>query len=442
MKGTLLIVDDKKKIFESLNVNFFEAGYNVEYASNRSETVNAILTKKIGTVLLDIMLGEESGIDVLKDIQSLNSAIPVIMITGYASVDTAVQAMKLGAFDYVKKPLDFDRLLKIVDNAISLYTLKEENITLKSRLCEQIPQIYTNSPVVKKLVERVLKIAPTDLPVLITGENGTGKEVIADYLHINSSRAAKSIKKINCAAFPESLLDNELFGHEKGSYTGADSRYKGIFEHADGGTLFLDEIGDMPQTIQAKILRTLQNREIRRIGGNETIQVDVRFIAATNKNIEELIEKNLFRQDLYYRLNAATISMPPLRERKEDIPLLVDRFISDYVKDNGMGIKSVDESVLSVFLEYSWPGNIRELKNAINYACAIAVTDRITIEDLPPNFTGKNPVSEHGNIREEMERALIARLLKTHYNNKSKVAQVLKMSRNTLYQKLQKYGIE
>jgi len=287
----------------------------------------------------------------------------------------------------------------------------------------------------------IKKLASANLPILLLGENGTGKEVFADYIHLNSNRNIKKMVKINCAAFPESLLDNELFGHEKGAYTGADSVFKGVFEKADKGTLFLDEIGDMSPNIQAKILRVLQNNEIRRLGGNDVINVDVHFIAATNKNIEEMMGKNIFRKDLYYRLNTATVKIPSLKERKDDIPILVKYFLDEYSKLNNKAVTDISDSVLDIFLDYSWPGNVRELKNTIFYACAVTSKNIIGIDDLPVTLLPLNSKMEKNNIFSENEKIILFKTLKQFNNNKKKVAEILQISRSTLYSKLKRYGL-
>jgi two-component system response regulator AtoC len=371
MQARILIVDDNEAIFESLQPNFYQFGLETVYASDGAEAEETVTRGSVDAVLLDIMLETESGIDVLQRIKKINRHLPVIMITGYASIQTAVESMKLGAFDYVKKPLDFDRLFKVVENALELYKLSEENLVLKRRIRELSSHIYAENTKMTHVIEKATKLAQTDIPILIVGENGSGKEVVADYIHAYSSRAPHKMLKINCAAFPESLLDNELFGHEKGAYTGAENIFKGVFERANGSTLFLDEIGDMPVTIQAKILRVLQNNEIRRIGGAENFKVDVRFVAATNKDIGDLINKGMFRQDLFYRLNAAILSVPPLRERKEDIVLLAEYFLEEFSNSHGKEVRKIDTRVLEFFQQYSWPGNVRELRNTLNYAVAI-----------------------------------------------------------------------
>ena len=441
MKANILIIDDKVKLCKSLVKNFVQSDYQSFYATNRKEALSLFSKHHAHAVLLDIMLGEEDGIEILKELLLLQPNIPVIMVTGYASIDTAVQSIKLGAFDYVTKPLDFDKLLEIVENAIKTSRLNEKNHKLKAKELELSPRIITRSQAIITLCHKAKKLAATNLPVLICGENGTGKEIIADFIHANSPKKAQKMHKINCAAFPETLLDNELFGHEKGAYTGADSAFKGVFERADGSTLFLDEIGDMPLTIQAKLLRTFQTHEIRRLGGEQTIMVDVRFIAATNKDLETLIDQQKFRQDLFYRLNTAMLTLPPLRERKEDVPLLVEYFLSEYSTMNSTHVEKVCPTVLEKFLEHDWPGNVRELKNAVSYSAAISSKDSIDLEDLPPSFLYPKQKAGSENIREEIEKKLIIKMLQKADHNKKKAAELLNMSRRTLYNKLEKYSI-
>lgn len=444
MNRKVLIIDDNERIVESLSDLLVPLGYGVFSALNTREAVAVAKLEKVHVALLDIKLGSESGIDCLRELLKIDTHLPVIMITGFATVDNAVEAMKLGAFDYFKKPLDFERLLKVLDNAIDLRVLKEENRELRARIGEAKPSLTYKSEGMKELLDKAAMIAGTEIPVLLIGENGTGKEMIADMIHERSRRSRKQFLKINCAAFPESLLDNELFGHEKGSYTGAIGDFQGIFERADGGTLFLDEIGDMPLTIQAKILRVLQNNEIRRIGGKENISIDVRFIAATNKDLAAMIGAGLFREDLYYRLNAATLSVPPLRERIEDLPDLVEAFLKEYAEGNSTPKKRVAKEVQECFLNYRWPGNVRELKNTVMYISAISKGDTITLDTLPPIFTTPK---DAGHIEpathrlQDVERSKIAEVLKNAGGNKKKAAELLGLSRNTLYRKLRTYGL-
>ncbi|MBT4288285.1 MAG: sigma-54-dependent Fis family transcriptional regulator [Deltaproteobacteria bacterium] len=441
MKGNILIIDDKEKLCQSLTTNFNQRGFWCCFATNRKEAFNLLEKNRFHVVLLDIMLGQEDGMEVLGELIKLKRNISIIMITGYGSIATAVKAIKLGAFDYITKPLEFEKLLVIIENAVKMSTLSTENHHLKKRLVEVSPQFFTQNRTLQELCEKAKKLGATDLPVLVTGENGTGKELIADLVHLSSQRHMRKMLKINCAAFPESLLDNELFGHEKGAYTGADSEYKGVFERANRSSLFLDEIGDMPLTIQAKILRTLQNSEVRRLGGDRQIKLDVRFIAATNKDLKTLISLELFREDLFYRLNVAMLYLLPLRDRKEDIPLLVEHFLQEYTLANSVGVIKVDNTVMESLLSHYWPGNVRELKNTINYAVAISSGNRIGLQDLPPSFTLDKQQETSGNIREEMDRNLIIKMLQKANYNKKKAAELLNMSRKTLYNKLDKYGI-
>ncbi len=444
MRKTLLIIDDNVTLCDTLVQTFGQLGYQALSATNGDEAVTQYSTHPVHVVLLDIMLGEENGIDVLSRLLQLRRETPVIMITGYASIETAVQSIKLGAFDYVKKPLDFEYLLKVVENAIKQSPMNADHQASPSRHPYELsPRIITQHPRMLEVYDKAKRLAATDLPVLLQGENGTGKEVIADFIHTNSPRSSYKMLKVNCAAFPETLLDNELFGHEKGAYTGANSLFKGVFERADHSSLFLDEIGDMPFTIQAKILRTLHNKEIRRLGGNETVTINVRFIAATNKDVKKLIRDERFREDLYYRLNTAVIKIPPLRERKEDIPLLADYFLREYCRTNATCVKRVSDRVLERFQQYHWPGNVREVKNVINYAAAISAKDFIDLDDLPPDFPLEFQMNDSapGNIREEMEKNLIIKMLQKTDYNKKKTAELLNMSRKTLYSRLKKYNL-
>ncbi|GAK49772.1 two component, sigma54 specific, transcriptional regulator, Fis family [Candidatus Moduliflexus flocculans] len=439
MKPTILVIDDKPKLCQSLAQNFDQRGFQTLCAATSSDALQTFSTHSVNIVLLDIMLGRDNGLELLKKLHQMNPAVPVIMITGHGSIDTAVQSMKLGAVDYVTKPVVFDKLLGAVEHALNEQRFRAPAFAFDALHPDATP-IITRNKQMAALYEKAQKLAATDLPILICGENGTGKEVVADFIHQHSPRAARKMVKINCAAFPETLLDNELFGHEKGSYTGAETAFKGVFERAHESSLFLDEIGDMPLTIQAKILRTLQHNEIRRIGSERTITVDARFIAATNKPLDELIQAKQFREDLYYRLNTAVLHLPPLRERKEDIPLLADYFLKQAAAVNAKPLTAMSQRVLDTFLDYHWPGNVRELKNALNYAAVISSQDVIDLEDLPPHLAPAQHAEHSDNVREEMERGLILKTLVQVNYNKKKAAEVLKMSRKTLYNKLEKYG--
>jgi len=441
MSCPILIIDDNVQLCKSLAQNFNQLGYKSYLATNSKEAIHTFSNNSIEAVLLDIKLGKDDGIKTLTRLLEIRNRVPVIMITGYGSIESAVQSLKIGAYDYIQKPLDFDKLLNIVEKAVESSNLKNENRYLRERLTEYSPRLITQDEHMTEILNKAKRLACTDIPVLIIGENGTGKEIMADYIHTLSKRSYRKMVKINCAAFPENLLDNELFGHERGAYTGADSTFKGVFERADGSSLFLDEISDMSSAIQAKILRVLQNCEIRRIGGDEIIKINVRFVAASNKDLENFIELKKFREDLYYRLNAASIRIPPLRERKADIPLLIDYFLKEFATYNSKDIRGVSEKALNIFKAYNWPGNVRELKNAVNFAAAISVKDVIGVEDLPTYLSKCTEEQYTYNIREETERNLIIKMLKKMDNNKKKTAEILNMSRKTLYNKLEKYGL-
>jgi len=441
MEQEILIIDDKIKVCESLAQNFRELGYLGHLATNSTEAVRLYLNHKISAVILDVKLGDENGIDVLKQLMALNGKVPIIMITAYATIETAVESIKVGAFDYLQKPINFDKLETVVKNAIRMKQLEEENLKFRSRLSDFSSRLVTQSGEMHELCRKAKQLAATDLPILICGESGTGKELLADYIHSCSRQCCNKIAKINCSAFAETLLDNELFGHEKGAYTGADSTFQGVFERAHNSTLFLDEIGDMPLSIQAKILRTLQDKEIRRVGGKNTIKVNMRFIAATNNDLQNLIAEKRFREDLFYRLNAATMTIPPLRQRREDVPLLVKHFLNELQLNVSRKPKALTERVMEFFMNYEWPGNVRELKNALHYAATISLKDSIDMADLPPGFVKHEAPELTGNIREKMEKELILSILQKAEYNKKRAAELLNMSRKTLYNKLDKYGI-
>jgi len=438
MEKNILIIDDNQKLCESLSANFVDIGYNVFIASTTKESVQIINTREIHAIILDLKLGSENGVDTLVEIQDHKYFIPVIILTGFATVDTAVKTLKIGAFDYLKKPISFAKLRASVDAALAYSTRDSINISGE----KNADKIITRNRKTEIVCDRAIKLSNTDFPILISGESGTGKEMIAALIHRNSQRKSEKMLRINCAAFAESLLDNELFGHEKGAYTGADSVFMGVFERADGGTLFLDEIGDMALSIQAKILRTLQNNEIRRLGGSETKSINVRFIAATNKNIPKMVETGKFRQDLFFRLNTGYLRLPPLRERKEDIPLLIEDFLSRIDGRNPAKKKIMSQEVIEFFYSYTWPGNIRELINVINYSATIAVSNSIKLSDLPPYLTDEYEEDINNNKSiEEQEKSLILKALNETNNNKSEAARILKMNRKTLYNKLAKYNL-
>ena len=439
MNNEILVVDDKVSFCKSLARNFDQLGYKTHYCHSEKDALKIIKENNIKAILQDISMGEENGVEILKSILKKHPEMQVIMMTGYATLETAVECMKLGAVDFLEKPLNFEKLFKVVENTVRLSTLNNENKELHERINELSGNITTQNPLVLELCKKAAKFAETELSVLIYGESGTGKEHLAEFIHNHSTRSSKKMIQINCAAFPDNLLDNELFGHEKGAYTGADKRFHGVFEQADSSTLHLDEIGDMSLATQAKILRTLQNSQIQRLGGNETISVNFRLITSTNKNLQDLISNQSFREDLFYRLNAVILHTIPLRERKDDIPLLAAEFLK------GTKIKGLSQEVISTFFNYDWPGNIRELKNAVNYAAAICSGELIEAKDLPPSFETDNSeliqnTKVTGSLENNEKKLILQTLQETNYN-KVQTAEKLKISRKTLYNKMKKYDL-
>ena len=440
MNLNILIVDDQAKHNSSLSRLLSYRGYNPYSALNGNSAFDILNNKRIDIVLLDVMLGNESGMDILNIIKTNYPDIPVIMITAYGTITSAVAALQNGAADYIQKPISIVHLADLISKYCANKPEKEqEDILIYSS------DIITKNGSMLDILEQASLYAPTDLPALIYGESGTGKELFADFIHQNSPRSEKPIQKINCSAFPASLLDNELFGHDKGAFTGADKEYKGIFERSQGSTLFLDEIGDMSKPLQAKILRTIQNKEIRRIGGKDSIHINVRFVAATNKDLYTLVQQNKFREDLFYRLNTAIFTIPPLRERKEDIPLLVTHAINNFNDKYSRQIEA-DDVVLNRYIEYDWPGNIRELINTTLYLCAMTKNDKLSVDALN-NFLdsdSRNKVQTikiEGSSSEAIEKEKITAALEKYNYNKIDTAKVLRMSRATLYRKIEKYSI-
>jgi DNA-binding NtrC family response regulator len=438
----ILIVDDEVKLCESLCKSLAHRGYDTASASSGEEAAKLALDRELSAIILDLRLGAESGLDLIPILRKLNPGVPIIMLTAYAEVETAVEAMKIGASDYLRKPIRIPALLQTL----------EENIGRRQRAAgpdaqgaadgAPPPRFITSSAPMLSLIENATRIARSELPILIRGESGTGKEILAGLIHANSDRAGLPMLTLNCSALPESLLDNELFGHERGAFTGADKAYKGLFEQADGSSLFLDELGDMPLSLQSKILRTIQNHEIRRIGGNATIRVDVRFIAATNHDLEALIEERKFREDLYYRLNMAPFQLLPLRERKEDIVPLAVHFLGEATERHQKRTSVLTEEVTELLLAYPWPGNVRELKSVVFFAATIAGDEAIAVKDLPPFITGGSAQEPAGarNLKTN-EKALIAEVLLTTNHNIKRSAEILEITRATLYKKMLKYGI-
>jgi two-component system response regulator HydG len=442
IKGKLLIVDDELSVRDSLNKWFREEGYEVHVAEDANEALTRMAETKFDAALLDIKMRGTDGIELQKRLHEIDPELISIMMTGYASVETAIQALKNGAYDYVTKPLDPDEIAHIIKNALSHRRAQEENVRLRETVAEisQHPDIIGQSVAMKKVFDAIETVGPTDATVLITGESGTGKELVARAIHAASPRRFHPIVTIHCGALTETLLESELFGHEKGAFTGAQYRKKGKFEIAEGGTVFLDEMGDISLKTQTDLLRVLQEREIVRVGGNQTIHVDFRCVAATNKDLEVLIDEGRFRPDLFYRLNVFRIEIPPLRDRKEDIPLLVDHFLRKFSLQMNKKINRVAPAAMYALQNHTWPGNVRELENAVERAMVVAQEPELRESDFifkPKNGT---PVDSGVKTLEDIEKAHILRVLEECNWNQTRTAEVLDIDRVTLHNKLKKYG--
>jgi len=449
-KIKILVVDDDTTHRLMLKATLAAEGYGITEAGDGERAVEKIKQEFFDLVMLDLKMPKMGGLEALKRLKEINPEIPVLIMTAYASVQTAVDALKHGAFDYLIKPLDMEEVKLMLIKTLDYHKLKKENRSLKKRLSKTFgfSEIVGNSKKMHELFEVLSLAAPSDTTILILGESGTGKELIANAIHQNSSRADKPFIKVNCAALPENLLESELFGHEKGAFTGAHTRRLGRFEQAHGGTLFLDEIGDMSLLTQAKILRVLQEGEFERVGGEKTVKVDVRIIAATNKDLEEEVKNNNFRLDLFYRLSVVPVNVPPLRERKEDIPLLVEHFIQKYAEKNRQHIRKISPRVMDLFMRYAWPGNIRELENVIQRAVILCKEETLMPEVLPPafkNLTGDTPQGTVDGLVglsiKEVERELILRTLEQTRHNITRTAEILGITRRGLQYKLHELGL-
>jgi two-component system response regulator HydG len=452
-KSTILVVDDDHAHRTMLNTLISGWDYAVSEADDGSSAVEKVKETTFDLVLMDVRMVKISGLEALETIKAHNPAIPVIIMTAYSSVETAVEALKQGAHDYLTKPLDFDKLRLTIDRAMEHTRLKEENRLLRETLGHQFDtqNIIGNSPKMIKLLETVAQVAPSEATVLILGGSGTGKELIAGAIHFNSLRKKGPFVKINCAAITETLLESELFGHEKGAFTGADRRKDGRFSQAHGGTLLLDEVGEMSLLMQVKLLRALQEREFNRVGGESTIQVDVRVIAATNKNLKDQINEGAFREDLYYRLNVVELEVPPLVERKEDIPLLTQHFLELFAAKNRKEIKGFTPRAMDNMIRYDWPGNVRELMNAVERGVVLSRSSYLDVPDFPfmkdsmlqndQDSTTPAKLSMQGDVPlEKIEKTAILKTLEAADGNKSEAARRLGITRKTLHKKLKAYG--
>jgi len=446
MKFRLLVVDDEKNIREGLAEALTEDGYDVICAENGEEGWNLFNKGDIDLVITDLKMPGLGGDELMKKILAQSPGLPVIILTGQGTIDIAVNTIRDGACDFLSKPLDLDHLSLKVKRALENRELVFQHRRLEEELerKRQFKSIVGSSRNIREVFNTINRVAPTKASILITGESGVGKELVANAVHELSPRKENPLVKVHCAALSASLLESELFGHEKGAFTGAVSRRRGRFELASGGTLFLDEIGEIDQNIQIKLLRVLQEKNFERVGGEDTIETDVRIIAATNRDLKAEIEKGNFREDLYFRLNVVNIHVPPLRERKDDIPLLATVFLNEFARENGKAIEGIHEKVRSRLYSHEWPGNIRELRNCIESAVVMCQSSVITVDDLPPAFRN---VSDDGwiNIRlgssmAECEKIIIQETLSHCQGNKSKTADILDIGRKTLLRKLAEYS--
>ncbi len=455
MSATILIVDDEESIRTSLAGVLEDEGYRTVFAVDGLEALAAIETELPDLVLLDIWMPRLDGMETLQRLKEKNPGLTVVMISGHGTIETAVRSTKLGAFDFIEKPLSLEKVLVTVRNALGMTRLAEENTSLRSMVLGDLEMIG-ETPAMLQLKEHIALVAETAASVLITGENGTGKELVARAIHSLSLRRAKPFVEINCAAIPEELIESELFGHEKGAFTGALAQKKGKFDLADGGTIFLDEIGDMSLKTQAKVLRILQERKFERVGGTRTIEVDVRIIAATNKVLEDEIRSGAFREDLYYRLNVVPFVVPPLRERSDDIPRLAGHFLDLYCRREGREPKVMVPETMELLKAYDWPGNIRELKNLIERLVIMAPGNTITPNHLPDYLVTAPAGRPQGGsrldsmlefpslrvAREEFEKEFIIQKLEEFQWNISRTAEAIELERSNLHRKIKSYGID
>ncbi|HEV2173874.1 MAG TPA: sigma-54 dependent transcriptional regulator [Nitrospira sp.] len=464
MSASVLVVDDEDAIVSSLSSILQDEGYEVSVAKSGVEALKIYTTDPPDLMLLDIWMPEMDGLETLRRIKELVPTAQVMMMSGHGSIETAVKAIKLGAYDYIEKPLSLENVTLRVKHALEQYRLEEENRSLRTKVQRKF-ELVGQSPVMQQLRQLIDTAGPTNSRVLIGGENGTGKELVARAIHLRSARADRPFVAVNCAAIPETLIESELFGHEKGSFTGATSMKRGQFEQADGGTLFLDEIADMSLNTQAKVLRALQEQQFTRVGGTKLMKVDVRVLAASNKDLMKEIEKGLFREDLYYRLNVVPIVVPPLRERREDVPLLIRHFMKLHAEEQGLRVKEVTPEAMNVFQQYEWPGNIRELRNLIerlmimvpggvidtaqaNLALQVkpvgssapAGSGTATAPAVSPIFT--QPYDSLRDARNAFEKEYIARKLREHHWNISRTAEDLKIERSHLHRKIKLLDVE
>ncbi|HEU65967.1 MAG TPA: sigma-54-dependent Fis family transcriptional regulator [Chloroflexi bacterium] len=442
-KVKVLVVDDEAIVRESLGAWLEDAGYQVFTTESGHEALGVIEKEKPAIMIADLVMPGMDGIELLKKAKARQPGIEVIIITAYASIPTAITAIKEGAYDYIEKPFCPERVELLVKKLSEYRELVEENISLRQKLEDhyRFENIITKSPKMQRLIELIKVVGKSNATVLITGESGTGKELVARAIHSQSHRHSKPFIAVSCAALPESLLESELFGHEKGSFTGAYTQKKGKFEFANGGTLFLDEVGEMSANIQVHLLRVLEEKEFTRVGGNEPIRVDVRVISATNKDLRKAIERQEFREDLYYRLNVVNIELPPLRDRKEDVTLLAEHFLNKFASENRKEVTGFSPDAMEFLLDYDWPGNVRELENAIERAVILTKDSLITVDDLPQENLSLACSTAPRKSLKEIEKEHILSVIRKTGGNYSEAARILGISRMTLYKKAREYDL-
>ena len=441
-KVKILVVDDEAIIRESLGDWLKDSGYQVYTAESGHEALKVIEKEKPNIMIADLVMPGMDGIELMKKAKAQQPKIEVVIITAYASIPTAITAMKEGAYDYIEKPFCPERAELLIKKLAEHQELIEENVSLRQRLEDRyhFENIIAKSSKMQRVIEVIKVVAKSNATILITGDSGTGKELVARAIHSQSHRRNKPFVAVSCAALPESLLESEVFGHEKGSFTGAYNQKKGKFEFANGGTIFLDEVGEMSANIQVHLLRVLEEKEFTRVGGNEPIRVDLRVISATNKDLRKAIEKQEFREDLYYRLNVVNIELPPLRERKEDIPLLAEHFLNKFAADNRKEVTGFSPDAMEFLLDYDWSGNVRELENAIERAVILTKDSLITVADLPQENPSLVRLASTGKNLKEVEKSHLLNVLYETGGNYSEAARILGISRMTLYNKAREYG--
>jgi DNA-binding NtrC family response regulator len=441
-------VEDEEKLRRIVELQLLDAGYDVDKAARAEEALPQI--DRADLILTDYKLPGMSGLEMLQIVKRQNTTIPVIMMTAFGTIENAVEAMKAGAADFLPKPFSLDHLTTVVNKALEVRNLRDENVRLKEELGRKYnwDNIVGRSPVMQNIFASVMRVAPSRATVLLAGESGVGKDLIARAIHFHSPRRDRPFVKINCTALPENLMESELFGYEKGAFTGANMSKPGKFEQADTGTVMLDEIGDVPGNIQVKLLRVLQEREVERLGSNKTLNIDVRVIAATNKDLRAALEDGTFREDLYYRLNVVPIEVPPLRDRKEDIPYLTRHFVEKIARENGGQVRGITDSAIDKLMQYSWPGNVRELENVIERSIVMTTGEKLDVVDirldmnLRPRVQSGEVGLPEGMSLDQYEQELIRNALKQANNNKSQAARILGLTRNSLRYRLTQMGIE